>query len=97
MQSAFPPLAGSSVVTGDPHFLSRIVLYGLWGHIVVAGQSYNNAMAPLGGQMTDAQIAQMLTYIRSSWGNNALAVSDDVVKAERAVPVTADNGAKYSK
>jgi mono/diheme cytochrome c family protein len=48
--------------------------------------------------MTDAQIAQVLTYVRNSWGNNAPAVTEDVVKAERAIPGTAqDNGAKYPK
>jgi hypothetical protein len=43
--------------------------------------------------MTDVQIAQVLTYVRDSWGNNAPAVTDDVVKAERAILGTAqDNG-----
>jgi len=98
MPGAFPPLAGSSVVIGDPHYLARVVLYGLQGRIVVKGQTYSNAMAGLAGDMNDAQIAQVLTYIRSSWGNSASAVSDDVVKAERATPGTAqDNGAKYPK
>jgi len=98
MPGAFPPLAGSSVVTGDPHYLARVVLYGLQGRIVVKGQTYSNAMAGLAGDMNDAQIAQVLTYIRSSWGNSASAVSDDVVKTERAIPGTAqDNGAKYPK
>jgi hypothetical protein len=44
------------------------------------------------------KIAQVLTYIRSAWGNNAAAVGKDVVTAERAVPGTPeDNGAKYPK
>jgi len=98
MAGAFPPLADSPVVNGDPHYLARVVLYGLQGRIVVNGQAYSSAMAGLAGSMNDAQIAQVLTYIRSSWGNSAPAVSDDVVKGERAVPGTAqDNGAKYPK
>jgi len=98
MSGAFPPLADSSVVNGDPHYLARVVLYGLQGRIVVNGQTYSSSMAGLAGSMNDAQIAQVLTYIRSSWGNSAPAVNDDVVKEERAVPGTAqDNGAKYPK
>ena len=41
---------------------------------------------------------QVLTYIRSSWGNTAAAVSTDVVKEERAKPGTPeDNYKKYPK
>ena len=94
----FPPLAGSPVVTGDPHFLARLVLYGLQGRIVVGGQTYSSNMAGLAKNMSDAQIAQVLTYIRSTWGNTAEAVGEEVVKAERAIPGTPqDNGAKYPK
>jgi len=98
MPGAFPPLADSPVVTGDPHYLARVVLYGLQGRIVVGGQTYNSAMAGLAKNMNDAQIAQVLTYIRSSWGNSAAAVDEDVAKAERAIPGTPqDNGAKFPK
>jgi mono/diheme cytochrome c family protein len=98
MPGAFPPLAGSAVVTGDPHYLARVMLYGLQGRIVVGGQTYSSAMAGLAKNMNDEQIAAVLTYIRATWGNNAPAVDEDVVKAERAVPGTPqDNGAKYPK
>lgn len=94
---AFPPLTGP-VTNGDPHFLARIVLYGLQGRTVVKGQTYNVPMAGFAAKMTDAQIADALTYVRSSWGNNSPAVTEDVVKAERAVPGTpADNYSKYPK
>lgn len=96
--SVFPPLAGSPVVTGDPHYLARLVLYGLQGRIVVGGQTYSGNMAGQAKNMSDAQIAQVLTYIRSTWGNNAEPVDEDVVKTERAIPGTPqDNGAKYPK
>lgn len=94
----FPPLAGSPVVTGDPHFLARVVFYGLQGRIMVGGKTYSGAMAGFAKNMNDAQIAQVLTYIRSTWGNSAEAVTEDIVKAERAVPGTPqDNGNKYPK
>jgi mono/diheme cytochrome c family protein len=98
MPGAFPPLVGSPVVTGDPHYLARILLYGLQGRIVVGGQTYNSTMAGLAKNMNDAQIAQVLTYVRSNWGNSAPAVDEDIVKAERAIPGTPqDNGARFPK
>jgi len=52
-------------------------------------------MAGWAGQMSDAQIAQVLTYVGSSFGNSASAVTEDVVKDERAKPGTAqDNYAR---
>jgi len=70
----FPPLAGSEFVLaqgnmGDNH-LVMLVLNGLQGHFMVKGQAYNNAMVPW-KTLTDEQIADILTYIRSDWGNNA--------------------------
>jgi len=93
----FPPLTGP-VTNGDPHFLARIVLYGLQGATKVKGQTYSVPMTGLASRMSDTQIADVLTYIRSSFGNSAPAVSDDVVKDERAKPGTgADNYTKYPK
>jgi mono/diheme cytochrome c family protein len=98
MPGAFPSLVDDPIVKGDPHYLARVVLYGLQGRIVVNGHPYNSAMSGFAGSMNDTQIADVLTYIRSSWGNNAPEVSADVVKAERAVPGTPqDNAAKYPK
>jgi mono/diheme cytochrome c family protein len=68
---AFPPLAGSEWVTGSEERLVRIVLHGLQGPITVAGQDYNNVMAPLGTLLKDEQIANILSYIRQTWGNSA--------------------------
>lgn len=93
----FPPLTGP-VTNGDAHFAARIVLYGLQGRTTVKGQSYSTPMAGFASRMSDAQIADVLTYIRSSFGNSSSAVTEDVVKDERAKPGTgADNYAKYPK
>ena len=78
----FPPLVGSEYVLaqgsmGDNH-LVMLVLNGLQGHFMVKGQAYNNAMVPW-KQLTDEQIADILTYIRSDWGNNAPAITADFV------------------
>jgi mono/diheme cytochrome c family protein len=79
----YPPLAGSSWATGNEQRAIRIVLHGLTGPINVDGKEFNNTMAPL-GQLTDEQIAAALTYVRSSWGNEAPAVLPETVAAVRA-------------
>jgi len=88
----FPPLVGSEYVLaqgnmGDNH-LVMLVLNGLQGHFMVKGQAYNNAMVPW-KQLSDEQIADILTYIRSDWGNNAPAISPDFVAQIRKETVGA--------
>ena len=73
---AFPPLAGNSVVTGDPKKLAHILLYGLNGPIEVNGAKYNNVMPAWKGTLKNADIAAVATYIRSSWGNKASAITE---------------------
>ncbi|GAC1349017.1 MAG: hypothetical protein NVSMB19_02090 [Vulcanimicrobiaceae bacterium] len=69
----FPPLGGSDYVTGDTKRLGHILLYGLNGKIAVKGVDYNGQMPAWKGQLSNADIANVLTYIRSSWGNKAAA------------------------
>lgn len=76
---AFPPLAGSEWVTGSEERLVRIVLHGLQGPIKVAGQDYNNVMAPLGGVLKDEQIANVLSYVRAEFGGGAPEVLPETV------------------
>lgn len=98
LSGAFPPLAGSKVVTGDGAYLARVVLFGLQGPITVKGQNYNGNMPALGGVLNDAQMAALLTYIRGAWDNKAAAVSADTVRTERAKPGSPqDNYSKYPK
>ena len=77
----FPPLVNNPVVTGDPSYLIHIVKYGLSGKIVVGGVNYNGMMPNWGQQISNADIASAITYIRSSWGNKASAVSASDVDA----------------
>ena len=83
---AFPPLAGSEWVTGKPDAAIRIVLHGMQGPITVKGQRYDAMMMPYGtGQaMTDAEVAAVLTYVRTNFGNTASAVTAAQVAAARA-------------
>ena len=80
----FPPLAGSEFVLGDAsNRLIAIVLKGLQGPVQVKGQAFNNAMQAWEGQYTDQQLAAILTYVRSDWGNNAPEIPAEAVKAMR--------------
>jgi len=79
-----PPLAGSEWVAKDAASLARIPLAGLNGPIQVGGHEWNLSMAPMGAGSSDADLAAVLSYIRTSWGNNSGAVSADEVKAARA-------------
>lgn len=83
----FPPLAGSEWVNSDTkhgeNHLVLILLHGHQGPMDVMGGSYNNAM-PQWKQLTDDQIAAILTYIRSDWGNKAPAVESAFVAGIRS-------------
>lgn len=83
--SGWPPLAGSEWVTAEgPNRLIRIVLEGLQGPITVGGREFGTAaMTPFRSAFTDDQIADVLSYIRHSWGNKAGIVKPEQVKAIR--------------
>lgn len=66
----FPPIAGSEWVTGDKDRLIKVLLEGLEGPITVGEKKYNNVM-PSHSFLNDQEIAQVLTYIRQNFGNNA--------------------------
>ncbi|MGA8574736.1 MAG: cytochrome b N-terminal domain-containing protein [Candidatus Cybelea sp.] len=66
----FPPLANNPVVTGDPNKVIGIVTGGLHGTISVNGQSYNGMMPAWKGTLTSKQIADVITFVRGSLGNN---------------------------
>lgn len=80
----YPPLAASEWVNGSEERIIRIVLHGLNGPITVEGKEYNNVMAPLGGALKDEQIANVISYVRASWGNTAPEVSPETVARVRA-------------
>jgi mono/diheme cytochrome c family protein len=80
-----PPLAGSEWVKAKGvQRLAHIPLTGLTGSITVESQTWNLQMAAMGANLPDADLAAVLTYIRSSWGNGAGEVTADDVKAARA-------------
>jgi mono/diheme cytochrome c family protein len=83
LAGAFPALANSEWVNGDPETPIRVVLAGLSGPIKVIGADYNSMMPPPPG-LDDEKIANVLTYVRSNFGNKASAITKDQVAAMRA-------------
>ena len=83
IQGTFPPLAENAVVAGDKARLIRLVLHGLSGQVTVKGVRYNNVMPPW-KSLSDADMAAVLTYVRSNFGNSADAVTAAEVAAQRA-------------
>jgi len=77
----FPPLAGSEYVQ-DKERAIRIVLEGLSGPVVVKGKTYDGVMPPL-AHFTDREVADVLTFVRNSFGNSGEAVHDEEVTLVR--------------
>lgn len=79
--TVFPPLAKSNFLNADPKRAINAVLKGLTGEIVVNGKKYNNVMTSQ--NLTDEEIANTLTYVYDSWGNNKTRITAEMVKAQR--------------
>jgi glucose/arabinose dehydrogenase/cytochrome c553 len=78
----FPPLNGATQVIGKKDQLIKILLKGLSGPIVVKGVKYDQEM-PAFNFLSDAQIAAVATYIRTSFGNKASVITKEEIKAAR--------------
>ncbi len=68
---AFPSLAGDPFVMGPPELVASTVVHGRGG------------MPTFGPELSDVQIATILTYVRSAWGNQASPITPDMVAKVR--------------
>lgn len=82
--NAFPPLAKSDYLNADTNRAISTVIHGLTGEITVNGAKFNSVMTSQ--NLKDQEIADVLTYVYNSWGNNKTRVTAEQVKAERAKP-----------
>jgi len=83
VQNMNPPLIQTSYVLGDKTKLIKIILNGFNEDVEINGNTYSNTMASH-DFLKDKEIADVLTYIRHSFGNKASAVSVAMVKSVRA-------------
>jgi nitrite reductase (NO-forming) len=79
-----PPLAKSDFFAAmSNEDAIHNVIAGRTGEVTVNGKKYNGTMTPL-NYLNDDQIANVLTYVRNSFGNEGKAVTPDEVKKVRA-------------
>lgn len=79
---AFPPLAKADYLNADVPRAIDIVMHGKSGEITVNGKKYNSVMTAQG--LSDREIANVLTYVYNSWGNNGTEVTEEMVSQVRA-------------
>ena len=83
LPGVFPPLAGSDFLMSDAERAIRVLLEGLQGPITVNGQAFNGVMPDF--SLADDEIASVLTYVRSNFGNAGSPVTTADVQRIRAM------------
>ncbi len=83
LAGVFPPLAKSDYLMADSRRAIEVVLNGLTGPVTVNGSDFNSVMPPM-SQLNDDEIANILTFVLNSWGNEDGEISSDDVAAVRA-------------
>ncbi|MCG2419171.1 copper-containing nitrite reductase [Aequorivita sp. F47161] len=81
IEGAFPPLANADYLNADVNRAIDIVLHGKSGEITVNGKKYNSVMTAQA--LSDQDVANVLTYVYNSWGNNKTDVTPEMVEAVR--------------
>jgi len=83
IRGVYPSLVGSDITLGDEQLAVLIILHGLQGPIERDGVKFNGVMQPWKNDLSDQEIADVTTYIRTSWGNSASEVSLEMVQEIR--------------
>ena len=82
LPGVFPPVAKSDFLMADVNRSITTVIHGRSGPITVNGQKYDGAMPAL-PMLNDDQVADVLTFIRNSWGNSGNVITPAQVKTVR--------------
>ncbi|NGZ87165.1 c-type cytochrome [Duganella aceris] len=83
LPGVFPPLAGAEWALAEAKLPVNIVLHGITGKLTVKEVAYSGQMPAFKDKLNDDEIAAVLSYVRSSFGNGAGKIAADIVKAER--------------
>ncbi len=95
--ATIPPLAANETVAAeDPSAMVGIIVNGHSGPLTVNGKTYNGTMPTWKGQMSNADIAAVATYVRASWGNKAGGVTEGQVAASGPAVSTKVGASIYS-
>ena len=81
LANAFPPLADSDYLNADTNRAIDVIIHGLAEEIIVNGERYNGVMPLL--RLSDEDVANVLTYIYSTWGNSGAVVTPGEVARRR--------------
>jgi len=82
IQGAFPPLAKSDYLMADSLRAIRVAMYGQSDEITVNGVKYHSPSPSL-NHLSDKQLADVLNYIRNSWGNKGGMITPEIVGNQR--------------
>ena len=87
--AVYPPLVGSPWVTGSKERLIKLALHGMWGKMQVRGKVYDPArgvppMTAFRDLLNDREMADVLTFVRNTWGNRASPIDAETVAKVRA-------------
>jgi uncharacterized protein len=83
LAGVFPPLAGSQRLLGTPDLPIKIVLKGLQGPLTAGVRDYDSVMPGHERLLTDQEIADVLSYVRSAWENGGRDISTEQVRVVR--------------
>jgi len=81
IEGAFPPLAKSDYIKGNKNKAIAAVIAGLNGKVIVNGKEFNGVMPAW--ELPDEDVANVLTYVYNSWGNEGYEVTPEEVAAVR--------------
>lgn len=82
--NAFPPLAAADYFNADMKRAVQVVTAGLSGKVTVNGKEYNGVMPAW--QLSDEEVANVLTYVSNEWGNKGEEFTPAFVAKNRAAP-----------
>jgi nitrite reductase (NO-forming) len=88
----FPPLAKSDYLLKDRRRAIEVVLNGLTGKVTVNGKTFDSVMPPM-SQLNDDEVANILTYVLNSWGNDGGVVTKEQVTQVRATTKRSEGAA----
>lgn len=95
LPGVFPPLAQSDYMMEDKLRAINIVLNGMSGPVTVNGKDYNSVMPPM-SQLNDDEIANILTYVMNSWGNeDGIVTKQEVTEVREATKDERPRGAAH--
>ena len=87
--AVYPPLVGSPWVTGSEDRLIKLALHGMWGKMQVRGKIYDPSrgvppMTAFRDLLNDRDMADVLTFVRNTWGNKASPINEKTVARVRS-------------